>query len=72
MRAVLTTLRAFVAAGLRPKTPLARGIVLALCVKVCVVVAMRLFLFGSDTRVAVDHSVMDDRLTPVSAQDQGN
>lgn len=72
MRAVLTSLRAFAAAGLRPQTPLARGIVLALCVKVCVVVAMRLFLFGGDMRVAVDPSVMDHRLSPVAGQDQGN
>lgn len=71
MRAILTTLHAFASAGLRPKTPLARGIAATLCVKVCVVVAMRLFLFGGDSRVPVNHSVMDDRLSPVAVQDQG-
>lgn len=67
MRAVLMSLRAFTMAGIRPRSPLARGIAVMLCVKLCVVVAMRLFLFGGDARVPVDPSVMDDRLSPVFA-----
>lgn len=72
MHAVLGTLRVFVSAGLRPRSPLARGIAVTLAVKLCVVVAMRLFLFGADERVPVDPSVMDGRLLPVAPQDQGN
>lgn len=72
MRAVLLSLRAFASAGLRPKTPLARGIVTALAVKLCVVVALRLFFFGDDDRVRVDPSVMDGRLSAVVADTQGN
>ena len=72
MRAVLATLRAFVSAGLRPRTPLARGIAAALLVKLCVVIALRLFVFGGDDRVRVDSSVMDDRLIPATVQSQEN
>lgn len=71
MHAVLTALRAFLSAGFRPQTPLARGIVAALCVKVCVVVAMRLFLFGGEDRIPVDQSVMGSRLF-VATQIPGN
>ncbi|MGE4279240.1 MAG: hypothetical protein AB7G62_06595 [Magnetospirillum sp.] len=72
MRAVLSSLLAFAKAGLRPKTPLARGIATALAIKLCVVVALRLFFFGDDDRLRVDPSVMDDRLRPVAAESQGN
>ncbi len=72
MHAFLTTLRAFAAAGLRPRTPLARGIAATLAVKLCVVVALRLFVFGGDARVPVDTSVMDGRLLPVAQQDRDN
>lgn len=72
MRAVLISLRAFALAGLRPKTPLGRGIAIALAIKLCVVVALRLFFFGDDDRLPVDPSLMDDRLSPVVADTQGN
>lgn len=72
MHAVLMAVCAFVSAGFRPRTPLARGIVATLCVKVCVVVAMRLFLFGGDDRVVVNPSVMDGRLTAAAAREGDN
>lgn len=72
MHAFLSAFCAFLSAGLRPRTPLARGIAATLCVKLCVVVAMRLFLFGGENRVVVDPSVMDDRLMPAATQYRGN
>ena len=71
MRAVLSSLGVFISNGARPRTPLAKGIVLTLAIKVCVVVAMRTFLFGDADRVRVDASVMDHRLTPAVAPDLG-
>lgn len=68
MHAILSTLASFAKAGIRPGTPLARGIAMALAVKLCVVVAMRLFLFDGESRVAVDESMMDSRLIPPAAQ----
>lgn len=72
MHAFLATLHAFAAAGLRPRTPLARGIAATLAVKLCVVVALRLFVFGGDARVPVSSSVMDSRLLPAAQQDRDN
>ncbi len=72
MSAVLTSLRAFALAGFRPKTALARGIAVTLTIKLCVVVVLRLFVFGSDARVRVDPSLMDQRLSPAVADAKGN
>lgn len=72
MHAILSSLAAFAKAGFRPRTPLARGIAMALGIKICVVVAMRLFLFGGENRVIVDESVMDSRLIPPAARSEGN
>lgn len=72
MHAILMSLRAFAVAGLRPRTPLARGIAATLALKLCVVVALRLFVFGGDDRVRVDPSLMDDRLSPAVTESEGN
>ncbi|UFZ02724.1 hypothetical protein LQG66_26100 [Bradyrhizobium ontarionense] len=55
---LLVSLRAFVDAGLRPKTPLQRTIAAALCIKLLVVLSMRMFVALDDSRVvASDHAV---------------
>ncbi len=71
MHAVLSSLRAFILSAWRPRTALARGIRVVLCVKLCVVVLMRLFLFGTDDRPMVDQSAMDTRLSPAVLSDTG-
>jgi len=55
---ILASLRDFVRAGLRPKTPLAKAIVLALCLKLIVIVSMRVFLFSGEARPFVDEGVV--------------
>jgi hypothetical protein len=70
MSGVFPTLAAFAEAGLRPRTPLAKAIVVALVIKLCVVVAMRIFLFGSDARVAVDEASMTRLFAPTAAASQ--
>lgn len=64
MSALVTSFTAFLKAGVRPRTPLARAIVVALAIKLCVVVAMRIFLFGSDQRSVVDEAAMDRLFAP--------
>ena len=54
MPPLLSALAGFVSAGLRPRTPLAKTIVVALAIKLCVVAAMRIFLFGGDARPEID------------------
>ncbi|WP_019645897.1 hypothetical protein [Novispirillum itersonii] len=68
MHAVLTSLHAFLSAAIRPRTPLARGITAALCIKLMVVVAMRFFLFGAESRAPVTESIMTDHLIPASTR----
>jgi len=64
MSALVTSFTAFLKAGVRPRTPLARAIVVALVIKLCVVVAMRVFLFGADQRPVVDEASMDRLFAP--------
>lgn len=71
MRALLSSLAAFVHAGYKPRTPLARGIVIALALKLSLVVALRLFVFGGEDRPAIDPSSMDQRLLAPAAQIKG-
>ena len=55
---LLVSLRACVDAGLRPKTPLQRTIVAALCIKLLFVLSMRMFVALDDSRVvASDHAL---------------
>lgn len=62
MSPVLATLGDFISAGLRPRTPLAKAISVALLVKLCVIVWMRIYLFGGDVRPHVDGSVVEGHL----------
>jgi hypothetical protein len=51
MNAVLSSLAAFLAAGARPPTPLAKAIVLVLVVKLMAIAAIGAFLFSSSGRM---------------------
>jgi hypothetical protein len=62
MSSLLSALAEFASAGLRPRTPLAKAIVLALLVKLCVVVAMRLFLFSGEAAPPADDEATRLRL----------
>lgn len=61
-RPILSALGAFARAGLSPSTPLQRAIGAALLLKLVVVVAMRVFLFSGDARVAVTDGVVETQL----------
>ena len=45
MRAIVSSLAAFLAAGLRPRTPLAKAIVLVLVIKLIGIAGMKMFMF---------------------------
>lgn len=55
---LLSSLRAFASAGLRPRTPLARAIVLILCFKLAAVVALRIYLANDEARLKVDEAAV--------------
>lgn len=67
MTPVLSSLAEFIKAGLRPRTPLAKAITLALAIKIVIVVSMKLFLFSGDARPVVDDAVMDRVLGPAGS-----
>jgi hypothetical protein len=56
--AIFASLSAFVAAGLRPRTPLAKAIVLVLLIKLIGVTAVRIYMAADHVEPAVDASAM--------------
>jgi hypothetical protein len=67
-RPLLSSLGAFLRAGLKPSTPLQKTIVTALCIKLIAVIAMRIFLFSGDVRPPVDDGVLETRLVGPAEQ----
>jgi hypothetical protein len=50
LRPILSSLTAFLTAGARPRTPLAKAIVLILIIKLVGIVGMRAFMFSDSSR----------------------
>jgi hypothetical protein len=63
-RPVLASLAAFIGAGLRPQTPLARAIVIVLAAKLVAITAMMLFLFVADQNAVVDAATVGRLIGP--------
>jgi hypothetical protein len=64
MRAVLFSLGDFFRAALRPRTPLARAIVLALAIKLVAISTIWLVWFSGDARPPVDAATIARILGP--------
>ena len=64
MQAVLVTLADFLRAALRPQTPFARAIVLALAVKTVAIAAIWLAFFSGDARPPADASTIAHLIGP--------
>jgi hypothetical protein len=64
-RPLLASLAAFIDAGLRPTTPLARAIVIVLAAKLVVIAAMTIFLLSGHQNEAVDAAAMGRLLGPL-------
>jgi hypothetical protein len=58
LRAILSSLGAFLAAGLWPRTPLAKAIVFVLAIKLIGIAGMKIALFPDSTRPAIDANSM--------------
>jgi len=65
-RPVLASLVAFIEAGLRPSTALARAIVIVLAAKLIAIVAMMVFLFFANQHSVVDAAAISRLLGPSS------
>jgi hypothetical protein len=69
LRVIVSSLAAFLAAGLWPRTPLAKAIVFILVVKLIGIVGMKTFMFPESAQPVVDANAMA-RLVGVSAPAQ--
>jgi hypothetical protein len=58
LRSIFSSLGAFAAAGLRPRTPLAKAIVLILIIKLIGITAVRIYLVTDGAQPHVDASAM--------------
>ena len=66
-RPVLASLVAFIGAGLRPSTALARAIVIVLAAKLIVVAAMMVYFHFADQHEVADATAISRLLGPSSA-----
>jgi hypothetical protein len=64
LKAILSSLAAFLAAGVRPRTPLAQAIVLTLVIKLITIVGIKVFLFPGSAQPVVDATMMDYLIGP--------
>ena len=64
MNAVLSSLAAFLAAGARPPTPLAKAIVLVLVLKLMAIAAIGVFLSSGTGRMVVDSITVSRLIGP--------
>ena len=64
MSAIFSSLAAFIAAGARPQTALARAIVFVLIVKLTGIVAIKLVMFPDSARPTVDATTIARDLGP--------
>jgi hypothetical protein len=51
---LLCSLGDFLRAGLRPKTPLARAVIVTLCVKLVVILSLRAYMLAGEPQPPVD------------------
>lgn len=58
MRAVLSTLGAFLAAGLRPRTPLGKAIAFVLIIKLLGIAAVRTYMVVGGAEPVIDAQAM--------------
>jgi hypothetical protein len=72
LNVVLSSLSAYLAAVVRPPTPLAKAIVLVLVVKLVVITGAGVFLFSSSGRLVVDSNAVSRLIGPsVSPEQEG-
>jgi hypothetical protein len=66
MKAVLSSLIAFVMAGLPPRTPLAKAVVFVLAFKFAAIVAMQVYLLSGDGPPPADQTTIARLIGPAT------
>jgi hypothetical protein len=64
LSAIFSSLAAFVAAGVRPQTALARAIMFVLVLKLIGIVAIKLVMFPDSARPAIDAAAVERVVAP--------
>jgi hypothetical protein len=64
LSAIFSSLAAFVAAGARPPTPLARAIVLVLILKLIGLAGIKLIMFPDSAQPVIDAAAMTRAISP--------
>jgi hypothetical protein len=64
LSALFSSLAAFIAAGVRPRTPLARAIVVVLVIKLFAIAGIKLFMFPDGAQPAADANAVAHLLAP--------
>jgi hypothetical protein len=67
LSAILSSLAAFVVAGARPPTPLARAIVLVLILKLIGLAGIKLFMFPDSAQPVIDVAAVTRAIGPVES-----
>ena len=65
LSAIAASLAAFVAVGLRPRTPFAKAIVLILVIKLIGIAGIKMFMFPDGAQPIVDAAAMAQAIGPV-------
>jgi hypothetical protein len=58
LRAIFASVAAFISAGIRPRTPLARAIVFILILKLIGIAGIKIFIFPDSAQPVVDGTAM--------------
>jgi hypothetical protein len=66
LRAFASSLAAFLVAGLRPRTPLAKAIVLVLVIKLIGIAGIKVFMFPDSAQPVVDAAAMARAIGPLA------
>ena len=64
--AIASSLSAFAAAGVRPRTPLAKAIVVILVIKLIGIAGMKIFMFPDSSRPVVDAAAVARVIGPAA------
>jgi hypothetical protein len=71
LNAIMSSLAAFLAAGVRPPTLLAKAIVLVLTLKLLAIAAASIFLFSTNERPTVDPGAVSRLIGPSPSLNEG-
>jgi hypothetical protein len=68
LSAIFSSLAAFIAAGIKPRTPLARAIVIVLVIKLFAIAGIKLLMFPDGAQPSADANAVANVLAPSTSR----